>query len=114
MFWRVPSYSQASPLEGILDKQQFTLEELLDEEDLIQVYNTYLTSLVAAVGPESPDSFPSNTQPMMSPLVIVIINACPLQTTCLITYEQDSSGSPCNSCNGSVGSYVASPCHAPV
>ncbi|KAL3157863.1 hypothetical protein ABBQ32_012277 [Trebouxia sp. C0010 RCD-2024] len=36
MFWRVPSYSQASPLEGILDKQQFTLEELLDEEDLIQ------------------------------------------------------------------------------
>lgn len=37
MFWRVPSYSQASPLEGILDKQKFTLEELLDEEDLIQV-----------------------------------------------------------------------------
>ena len=37
MFWRVPSYSQASPLEGILDKQQFTLEELLDEDDLIQV-----------------------------------------------------------------------------
>lgn len=37
MFWRVPSYSQASPLEGILDKQEFTLEELLDEEDLIQV-----------------------------------------------------------------------------
>lgn len=37
MFWRVPSYSQASPLEGILDKQRFTLEELLDEEDLIQV-----------------------------------------------------------------------------
>ncbi|DBB02911.1 hypothetical protein WJX77_008919 [Trebouxia sp. C0004] len=36
MFWRVPSYSQASPLEGILDKQKFTLEELLDEEDLIQ------------------------------------------------------------------------------
>lgn len=37
MFWRVPSYSQASPLEGILDKQNFTIEELLDEEDLIQV-----------------------------------------------------------------------------
>ena len=37
MFWSVPSYSQASPLEGILDKQKFTLEELLDEEDLIQV-----------------------------------------------------------------------------
>lgn len=37
MFWRVPSYSQASPLEGILDKQEFTLEELLNEEDLIQV-----------------------------------------------------------------------------
>ena len=42
MFWRVPSYSQASPLEGILDKQKFTLEELLDEEDLIQVLNEQL------------------------------------------------------------------------
>ena len=40
MFWRVPSYSQASPLEGILDKQHFTLEELLDEEDLIQVHTS--------------------------------------------------------------------------
>lgn len=37
MFWKVPSYSQASPLEGILEKQHITLEELLDEEDLIQV-----------------------------------------------------------------------------
>lgn len=41
MFWRVPSYSQASPLEGILDKQEFTLEELLDEEDLIQVVHIW-------------------------------------------------------------------------
>ena len=41
MFWRVASYSQASPLEGILDKQEFTLEELLDEEDLIQVLHIW-------------------------------------------------------------------------
>ena len=37
MFWKA-TYSQASPLEGILEKQHITLEELLDEEDLIQVH----------------------------------------------------------------------------
>lgn len=36
MFWRVPGYSQPSPLEAILDMDGFTLEDLLDETDLIQ------------------------------------------------------------------------------
>ena len=36
MFWRVPGYSQPSPLEAILDMDNFTLEEVLDEADLIQ------------------------------------------------------------------------------
>ena len=37
MFWRVAGYAQASPIEGILDKESFTLEELLDEDGIIQV-----------------------------------------------------------------------------
>lgn len=36
MFWRVPGYSQPSPLEAMLDMDNFTLDELLDESDLIQ------------------------------------------------------------------------------
>jgi serine/threonine-protein phosphatase 6 regulatory subunit 3 len=36
MFWRVTGFTQASPIETILDKESFTLEELLDEDDLIQ------------------------------------------------------------------------------
>ena len=37
MFWRVAGYAQASPIEGILDKENFTLDELLDEDGIIQV-----------------------------------------------------------------------------
>ena len=37
MFWRVAGFTQPSPIETILDKENFTLEELLDEDDLIQV-----------------------------------------------------------------------------
>ena len=36
MFWRVQGEEQASPIETILDKEDFTLEELLLEEDVIQ------------------------------------------------------------------------------
>jgi len=36
MFWQAPSYSQPSPIEQILEKDKFTLEELLNEDDLIQ------------------------------------------------------------------------------
>lgn len=36
MFWQLTPFSGSSPVEGILDKENFTLEELLDEEDIIQ------------------------------------------------------------------------------
>ena len=36
MYWRVASFQHASPLESLLDKEVVTVEELLDEDDLIQ------------------------------------------------------------------------------
>lgn len=36
MFWRVAGFTQPSPIEQILDKEEYTLEELLDEDDIIQ------------------------------------------------------------------------------
>lgn len=36
MFWHLTAISASSPIESILDKESFTLEELLDEEDVIQ------------------------------------------------------------------------------
>ena len=36
MFWRMQGTPQASPIEAILDKDSFGLEELLDEDDFIQ------------------------------------------------------------------------------
>ncbi|CAL1402829.1 unnamed protein product [Linum trigynum] len=36
MFWRMAGLSTASPVETILDKSNFTLEELLDEDEIIQ------------------------------------------------------------------------------
>ncbi|XP_022721294.1 serine/threonine-protein phosphatase 6 regulatory subunit 2-like isoform X2 [Durio zibethinus] len=36
MFWRMSGLSTASPVETILDKENFTLEELLDEDEIIQ------------------------------------------------------------------------------
>ena len=36
MYWRVASFQHASPLDSLLDKEQVTVEELLDEDDLIQ------------------------------------------------------------------------------
>ncbi|XP_061353885.1 uncharacterized protein LOC133298577 isoform X2 [Gastrolobium bilobum] len=36
MFWKLPSISASSPVEALLDKENFTLEELLDEEEIIQ------------------------------------------------------------------------------
>ncbi|KAG9146518.1 hypothetical protein Leryth_011777 [Lithospermum erythrorhizon] len=36
MFWKLPSFSSASPIESVLDKENFTLEVLLDEEEIIQ------------------------------------------------------------------------------
>ncbi|OVA10131.1 SIT4 phosphatase-associated protein family [Macleaya cordata] len=36
MFWRMTALSASSPVESVLDKENFTLEELLDEEEIIQ------------------------------------------------------------------------------
>ncbi|PSS04939.1 Serine/threonine-protein phosphatase 6 regulatory subunit like [Actinidia chinensis var. chinensis] len=36
MFWRMAGLSTASPVETIMDKENFTLEELLDEDEIIQ------------------------------------------------------------------------------
>ncbi|XP_047321488.1 serine/threonine-protein phosphatase 6 regulatory subunit 3-like [Impatiens glandulifera] len=36
MFWKLTSLSASSPVESVLDKDNFTLEELLDEEEIIQ------------------------------------------------------------------------------
>ncbi|KAI3742873.1 hypothetical protein L1987_60571 [Smallanthus sonchifolius] len=36
MFWRLTGLSTVSPVDAILDKRSFTLEELLDEDEIIQ------------------------------------------------------------------------------
>ncbi|KAK8641496.1 hypothetical protein V6N13_010897 [Hibiscus sabdariffa] len=36
MFWQLTPLSASSPVDSILDKENFTLEELLDEEEIIQ------------------------------------------------------------------------------
>ncbi|XP_022728987.1 serine/threonine-protein phosphatase 6 regulatory subunit 3-like isoform X6 [Durio zibethinus] len=36
MFWKLTALSTSSPVDSILDKENFTLEELLDEEEIIQ------------------------------------------------------------------------------
>uniref|UniRef100_A0A803N8K9 SIT4 phosphatase-associated family protein n=1 Tax=Chenopodium quinoa TaxID=63459 RepID=A0A803N8K9_CHEQI len=36
MFWKLTALSASSPVDAILDKDNFTLEELLDEEEIIQ------------------------------------------------------------------------------
>lgn len=36
MFWSIPNFSAASSVDNILDKESFTLNELLDDEELIQ------------------------------------------------------------------------------
>ena len=40
MFWRVASFNQPSALEAVLDRPDFTLEDLLEDDDLIQVHPT--------------------------------------------------------------------------
>lgn len=47
MFWKVAGFSQPSPIEQILEKEQFTLEELLDEDDIIQECKSLNGRLIA-------------------------------------------------------------------
>lgn len=44
---QVSGFAQPSPIEQLLDKDEFTLEELLDEDDLIQECKTLNGRLVA-------------------------------------------------------------------
>ena len=47
MFWRMAGLAQASPIEGILDGGDFTLEDLMDEDDLIQECKSLNSRLAA-------------------------------------------------------------------
>ncbi|XP_010941542.1 uncharacterized protein [Elaeis guineensis] len=46
MFWRMTGLSTASPVDTILDKESFTLEELLDEDEIIQECKALNTRLI--------------------------------------------------------------------
>lgn len=46
MFWRFGGYANISTIDTILDKPEFTLEELLDESDLIQELKQHNTKLI--------------------------------------------------------------------
>ncbi|KAI3793750.1 hypothetical protein L1987_36372 [Smallanthus sonchifolius] len=46
MFWNLTALSASSPIELVLDKENFTLEELLDEEDIIQECKTLNSRLI--------------------------------------------------------------------
>ncbi|CZS96365.1 related to extragenic suppressor of kinetochore protein 1 [Rhynchosporium graminicola] len=46
MFWRFGGYANISAIDTILDRQEFTLEELLDESDLIQELKQHNTKLI--------------------------------------------------------------------
>ncbi|KVI09335.1 Armadillo-type fold [Cynara cardunculus var. scolymus] len=53
MFWKLTALSASSPVESVLDKENFTLEELLDEEDIIQeckALNNRLINLSLSLG----------------------------------------------------------------
>ncbi|KAA6426332.1 MAG: serine threonine- phosphatase 6 regulatory subunit 3-like isoform X2 [Trebouxia sp. A1-2] len=47
MFWKVSSFSSGSAIEGILDKQQVTLEELLEEDEMVQECKALNARLIA-------------------------------------------------------------------
>jgi len=46
MFWRFGGYSNASTIDTLLDKQNTTLEDLLDEQDLVQELKSHHTKLI--------------------------------------------------------------------
>lgn len=46
MFWHVPGLSAASPVDTILDKENFKLEDLLDEDEIIQECKALNTRLI--------------------------------------------------------------------
>ncbi|KAH7678878.1 serine/threonine-protein phosphatase 6 regulatory subunit 3 protein [Dioscorea alata] len=46
MFWRMTGLSTTSPVDSILDKENYTLEELLDEDEIIQECKALNTRLI--------------------------------------------------------------------
>jgi len=46
MFWRFGGYANVSAVDTLLDKPDFTLEELLEESDLIQELKNHNTKLI--------------------------------------------------------------------
>ncbi|GJN26423.1 hypothetical protein PR202_gb14351 [Eleusine coracana subsp. coracana] len=46
MFWHVPGLCAASPVDTILDKENFKLEDLLDEDEIIQECKSLNTRLI--------------------------------------------------------------------
>jgi SIT4-associating protein SAP185/190 len=46
MFWRFGGYANISTIDTILDKPDFTIEELLDESDLVQELKQHNTKLI--------------------------------------------------------------------
>jgi SIT4-associating protein SAP185/190 len=53
MFWRFGGYANISTIDTILDKADATLEELLDESDLIQELKQHNTKLIEYLREES-------------------------------------------------------------
>jgi SIT4-associating protein SAP185/190 len=53
MFWRFGGYANVSAIDNILDKPDFTLEELLDESDLVQELKQHNTKLIEYLREES-------------------------------------------------------------
>lgn len=53
MFWRFGGYANISAIDTILEKQDVTLEELLDESDLIQELKQHNTKLIEFLRDES-------------------------------------------------------------
>ncbi|KAL0460194.1 UNVERIFIED_CONTAM: Homeobox-leucine zipper protein REVOLUTA [Sesamum latifolium] len=51
MFWKLTALSASSPVEAVLDKETFTLEELLDEEEIIQECKALNSRLINLYGP---------------------------------------------------------------
>src|SRR4051812_28538765 len=81
MFWRFGGYSNTSKIDLLLDKSDVTVEELLQESDLIQEVarqnsklldylrneNVLDSLLQYIIKPKAPDPLPSDQEPTKEP-----------------------------------------------
>ena len=58
MFWRFGGYANISTIDTLLDKPDVTLEELLDESDLIQELNLSAAKTIFDVKSASSETTP--------------------------------------------------------